>query len=167
MASCGKLVKVYGKRWGNISDALGTAYSALGEHQTITANQTYVDLSSSTISFTTSVTNSVFLLQADLNVYISTDNGNGTGAAFKWNGNKICGTDGGSGDTWQRMGHGNSGNAGSWGVVRKLVYSPGLAAGSSVSANVMVGQWGSNNSVINYSGYSNYSDFIIMEFEPT
>lgn len=167
MASAGKLIKMYSRRWGNIGDVNGTTYSAVGEHQQITSNQVYIDITSSVLSFTTSAANSIFLLQADLNIYFATDNGNGSNAAFKWNGTKICGTDGGSGDTWQRCGHGSTGNGGSWNMVRKLVYSPGLPSGSSVSANVMVGNWGSANPYVNYPGYSNFSDFTIMEFSAT
>lgn len=167
MASTGKLVKVYGRKWGNIANELGTSYQALSEEQYVTVNQTYEAITSSTITFNTSIANGVYLLQTDLNLYLTPDNGNGSNAAFQWNGLKIVGTDGGSGDTWQRCGHGSTGNGGAWSMVRKFVYSPGLSAGTSVTARVMVGQWGSVSSRVNYTGYSNYSDFQIWEFEPT
>jgi len=168
MASAGKLLKVHGKRFGNIADEIGSSYSALGEHQYfVSPNQVYQDLTASNLSFTTSASNSIFLLQVDINVYITPDNGNGSNAAFKWNGVKICGTDGGSGDTWQRCGHGSSGNGGACNMIRKLVYSPGLPSGTSVLANVMIGKWSSDEARVNYNGHSCYCDFIIMEFSAT
>lgn len=166
MASTGKLAKVYGRKWGNISDELGTGFLALGEEQYVTVNQTYEAITGSTITFNTSISNGIYLLQADINLYLTPDNGNGANAAFQWNNQLIVGTNGGSGDTWQRSAHG-SGNGGAWSIVRKFVYSPGLSAGSSVTARVMVGQWGSVSARVNYTGYSNYSDFQIFEFEPS
>lgn len=164
MASAGKLVKVWGKRWGNISNEIGSGYQARSEEQYVTTNQTHVSITSSLLSFTTTVDNGIYLLQADLNLYLTPDNGNGANAGFRWNNQLIVGVDGGSGDTWQRAGHG-SGNGGSASLVRKFVYSPSVPAGTAVQAYVTVGQWGSVSARVNYSGYSNYSDFTIMEFE--
>jgi hypothetical protein len=164
MASAGKLVKVYGRKWGNISNELGTGFQALGEEQYVTVNQTYEAITASTITFTTSISNGVYLLQSDLAIYLTPDNGNGANSGFQWNNNLIVGTNGGLGDTWQRAGHG-VGAGGSNSIVRKFVYSPGLQAGTQVTARVMVGQWGSVSARVNYAGYSNYSDFQIWEFQ--
>ena len=167
MASTGKLLRTYGRRWGNLTSYnTGVGYTARSEEQYVTVNQTYEAITSSEINFTTSVDNGVYLLMADLNIYLTPDNGNGSGQAFEWNGTRICGTDGASGDTWQRAGHGSTGNAGAWSVVRKFVYAPGLDAGTAVSAMVMVGQWGSVSARVNYGNYANFSDFTIWEFEP-
>lgn len=166
MASAGKLTQVWGRRWGNIGTEIGSTYTAKSEEQYVTTNQVYVALTASKLDFTTTIDNGVYLLMADLNQYLTPDNGNGSGAAFQWNGTRICGTDGGSGDTWQRMGHGSTGNGGAWGVIRKLVYSPNLPAGTPVTVYAMVGQWGSVSTRNNYTGYSNFSDMTIMEFEP-
>lgn len=166
MASAGKLTQIWGRRWGNIGNEIGSTYTAKSEEQYVTTNQTYIALVASKLDFTTTIDNGVYFLQADLNQYLTPDNGNGSNAAFQWNGTLIVGTNGGSGDTWQRCGHGNTGNGGSWSMVRKFVYSPGVPAGTAVTVYAMVGQWGSVSSRNNYSGYSNYSDLSVMEFEP-
>ena len=165
MASTGKLVKSYSVRWGN-ADASGI-YSNTGESYTSSSSSpyTYTDIPSSTINFTSSITGGIYLLRCDLACYLNPDNGNGANAAFKFNGNKICGVDGSSGDAWQRLGHG-SGGGGSGSLCRMFIHSPALSAGTSISANVMIANWGTSVTV-NYGGYSTFSEFYVMEFEAT
>ena len=84
---------------------------------------------------------------------------------FKFNGTQVVGVNGGSGDTWQRAGHGDGDHVGCFSINRMHVVSPGLSAGTAVSANLMMGHWGADL-YHNYPNYMCYSDFYIEEFAP-
>ena len=170
MASTGKHLNIWGKRWGN-TDATGFSsgyQNNSGDQLALSSGQSqnYYDCPGSTITFTTSISNGIYLLRSDTQTYSSsTGGGNGYNIAFKFNGSQVCGVNGGSGDTWQRAGHGDSDHVGSFSINRMFVVAPGLTQGTSVSANVMLGHWGCDvwN---NYPNYMNYSDFYIEEFAP-
>ena len=171
MASCGRHLNIWSKRWGN-TDATGTSsgyQNISGDQLRLTTGQsrTYYDCPGSTINFTTTVANGVYLLRADLQTYAgSSGGGNGWNFGFKFNGTKVAGTDGTSGDTWQRAGHGDGDHVGCFSINRMYVVSPGLSAGTSVSANLMMGHWGADL-YHNYPSYMCYSDFYVEEFAPS
>ena len=73
MASCGRHLNIWSKRWGN-TDATGTSsgyQNISGDQLRLTTGQsyTYYDCPGSTINFTTTVANGVYLLRADLQTY--------------------------------------------------------------------------------------------------
>lgn len=165
MASAGKLVATYGVKFGQ-TDKLGSTYTGEDGYLYVSSGYyTYYDIPGSNVSFTTSVSNGIYLLRADLTCYISGAAGNGVNAAFKWDGIRICGTEGSSGDTWQRGGHGDTDHNGSFSICRMYVHAPGLPAGTTVNANCMGGGWGDAH-YWNYPNYATHCDFYIMEFEP-
>lgn len=171
MASTGKHLNIWGKRWGNIGKTgFEDTYANTSADQLALAtsdNYTYYDCPGSEISFTTTVTGGIYLLRCDVQTYLgSSGGGNGCNYCFKFNGTRVGGTNGSSGDTWQRGGHGDSDHVGTFSINRMFVVSPGLAAGTTVSANVMAGHWGADF-YHNYPNYATYSDFYIEEFSPT
>lgn len=171
MASTGRHLNIWGKRWGNIGKTgFQDTYANTPADQLYlnnTDSQTYYDIPSSTINFTTTVTGGIYLLRCDVQTYLtSTGGGNGCNYCFRFNGTQVGGTNGGSGDTWQRGGHGDSDHVGCFSINRMYVVAPGLAAGTAVSANVMMGHWGIQM-YHNYPNYATYSDFYIEEFSPT
>ena len=171
MASTGRLLRTYAKKWGNSGKSnTADSYSNRSGDQLYLSSgssRAYYDVPASQIDFTTSVSGGVYLLSADPQVYITNPGGgNGVNCCFKFNGTQYGGTDGSSGDTWQRGGHGDSDHVGCFSIGRMHVVAPGLAAGVSVSANIMMGHWGIEM-YHNYPSYMNVSDFYIQEFAPS
>ena len=89
MASCGRQLNIWSKRWGN-TDATGTSsgyQNISGDQLRLTTGQayTYYDCPGSTINFTTTVANGVYLLRADLQTYAGgSGGGNGWNFGFKF-----------------------------------------------------------------------------------
>ena len=170
MASVGRHLNVWSKRWGN-TDASGTSsgyQNNSGDQLYLSSGQyrTYYDCPGSQISFTTTVSGGVYLLRADMQTYsTSSGGGNGWNFGFKFNGTQVAGINGSSGDSWQRAGHGDGDHVGCFPITRMYVVSPGLSAGTSVTANVMMAHWGIEV-YHNYPNYMTYSDFYIEEFAP-
>jgi len=63
-------------------------------------------------------------------------------------------------------GHGDGDHVGCFSINRMHVVSPGLSAGTAVSANLMMAHWGADL-YHNYPNYMTYSDFYIEEFAPS
>ena len=171
MASTGRLLRTYAKKWGNSgkSNTADSYSNRTGDQLYLSSgsSRTYYDCPGSQIDFTTSVSGGVYLLSADPQVYTTNPGGgNGINACFKFNGTQYGGTNGSSGDTWQRGGHGDGDLLGCFSIGRMYIVSPGLAAGVNISANVMMGHWGCEM-YQNYPSYMNVSDFYIQEFAPS
>jgi len=174
MASTGRHLNIWGKRWGNVGKTgFEDTYSNTPGDQLFLGssnNYSYYDCPGSEISFTTTITGGIYLLRCDVQSYLtSTGGGNGINYCFRFNGTQVGGTNGSSsaaGDTWQRGGHGDSDHVGCFSINRMYVVQPGLTAGTTVTANVMAGHWGSAELYHNYPNYATYSDFYIEEFAP-
>lgn len=173
MASTGKLLNSYGKRWGNVGKTAfpDTYVNTPGDQLYLASGSayTYYDCPGSEITFTTSISGGIYLLRCDVQTYTtSTGGGNGINYCFKFNGTQVGGTNGSNssaGDAWQRGAHGDSDHVGCFSINRMYVVTPGLAANVTVSANVMFAHWGIE-SYHNYPNYATYSDFYIQEFAP-
>ena len=79
MASAGRHLNVWSKRWGN-TDATGTSsgyQNNSGDQLYLSSSQsqTYYDCPGSTINFTTTVTGGVYLLRADMQTYATSSGG--------------------------------------------------------------------------------------------
>lgn len=122
---------------------------------------TYRDLTSFVLTFTTKKTNSKFWLLANTSWYQSNYSG-GINIRFTWNGTAIQQNN----DEWQGLWHGSSSNANSGPVSNSVVYSPNVAAGTSVTVRVQAGMWsgGSSSDVrVNYAGYGIRNGMAVFE----
>lgn len=121
----------------------------------------YRDLPGFTLTFTTKKTNSKFWLLANTSWYQS-DYSGGINIRFTWNGSAIQQ----SNDEWQGLWHSSSSNANSGPVNNSVVYSPNVAAGTSVTVKVQGGMWsgGTASDVrVNYAGYGIRNGMAVFE----
>jgi len=91
MASTGRLLRTYAKKWGNSGKSnTADSYSNRSGDQLYLSSGTsrnYYDVPASQIDFTTSVSGGVYLLSCDPQVYITNPGGgDGVNACFKFNG---------------------------------------------------------------------------------
>lgn len=148
----GKLLKTHSTRWSD-------QYSVSG-------GSSYTALPGSEISFTTTVTGGIYLLRCDLQIYSTTTGNGGVDAGFQWNGTNIAST--AASQTWARFGNGSP-VVGASNIARMWVHEPGVSSGTTITAKVTLGTYSSSagSTQVNYAGYSNFSEFYIMEFAPT
>lgn len=129
-----------------------------------TNNSAYNDVSSFNVTFTTKATNSTFLVHIRTTGYADAGHG---GVAI---GMKLAGTlyVGGSSDQWSLWGNGVN-NAGSYNPMRHQLISPNIAAGTSVTAQVVAGAWSGSATkwLPGYStSYPNLASLSIYEIKP-
>lgn len=160
-------------RWQNTA---GTQYSNVIQTQfvswtTNTANSvgtSYVALTGGTITITSTLASSKFLLMAHVNGYHNAGGGSNIGFNRVLSGTttRLVGADsGGTGDSWMAEGNGSTNN--SWNAQRHWLDSPGVAAGTSITYNVLGGNWTAGTiSYFNYPGYTGTSMFTILEIQP-
>jgi hypothetical protein len=161
-------------RWQNTA---GTQYSNVIQTQfvswqtvtTVSVTQSYQPLSGATITITSSYPNTKFLLMAHVNGYHPAQGGVNIGFNRVVGGvtTRLLGTDGGSGDSWMAEGNGGETNN-SFNIPRHWLDVPGVAAGTSITYNVLGGNWNSSNGTagFNWSGYTLTSMFTVMEIQP-
>jgi hypothetical protein len=163
-------------RWQSTA---GTQFSNIIQTQSVqwtgnvttTAVQTYVSLASAggTLTLTSRVANSKFMLMASCHAYRATP-ANGVNIGFQrtvsGTTTRLLGVDGGGGDSW--MGEGNGGGSNSSTITRHWLDNPGVPSGTQIVYTVLGGVWntGGGTSYFNYPGYPLNSQFTIMEIQP-
>lgn len=132
----------------------------------------YADISDASITLTTTVANSKFLLILEGVIYASTDSGgsvlNGVNLGFRRGSTLIRGVAGSSGDAWAGGFNGTwgAGGGGSFNQARTFLDSPSLSAGTSVTYKGCLGRWSNGTATFNYAGYGNRSSFHVLEIAP-
>lgn len=123
--------------------------------------QNYIDAPGGSRTITTSVPNSLILVQIQVQIYSS-----GTCAAnvgLRRDATRLAGIDGANGNAW--AGHAN-GYQGSQRMALDYLDSPAVAAGTTLTYAVLHGHWtGTGDSTFNYSAsqYTNFSTMTLME----
>lgn len=136
---------------------------------TNTTANSYADINDASITLTSTVANSKFLLILEGVIYVQNDaNGNppnGMNLGFRRGSTLIRGVAGSSGDSWAG-GFNAMGIYGSYNQARTFLDSPSLSAGTSVTYKGCVGLWSAGQVTFNYAGYSNRSSFHVFEVAP-
>jgi hypothetical protein len=151
------------------SNIIQTQWTSWTTPTTTTAQQTYVSLAAAggTITVTTKLANSKFLLMGQVCGYRSAANGVNIGfqRTISATTTRLLGADSG-GDNW--MAEGNGGGSNSFNVTRHWLDSPGQPAGTSIVYTVLGGTWNTSagTTYFNYPGYPLTSMFTIMEIQP-
>ena len=151
------------------SNVIQTQWTSWTTNTATTAQQTYISLAAAggTITVTTKLANSKFLLMGQVCGYRSAANGVNIGFQRTISGTttRLLGVDGG-GESW--MGEGNGGGSNSFNITRHWLDSPGQPAGTSIVYTVLGGTWNTSagTAYFNYPGYTLTSMFTIMEIQP-
>jgi hypothetical protein len=158
-------------RWQNTagtqySNVIQTQFVSWTANTAISVGQLYQPLTGGTITITSTLASSKFLLMAHVNGYHNANGGSNIGFNRVLSGTttRLVGVDGG-GDSWMAEGNGSTSN--SFNVQRHWLDSPGVAAGTSITYNVLGGNW--NSAAISYFNYPSYtltSMFTILEIQP-
>jgi hypothetical protein len=161
-------------RWQNTagtqySNVIQTRFVSWTDLTTNSAAASYVPLTGGTITITSTLASSKFLLMAHVNGYRSASGGSNIGFNRVLSGTttRLVGAEGGgTGDSWMAEGNGSTNN--SWNAQRHWLDSPGQPAGTSITYNVLGGNWSSAaTTYFNYaSGYTLTSMFTILEIQP-
>ena len=135
-----------------------------------TANS-YLDITDASITLTTTVANSKFLLILEGLIYagvLNSANLNGMNLGFRRGSTLIRGVAGAGGDSWAGGFNGSwgTGGGGSYNQARTFLDSPSLSAGASVTYKGCLGKWSTGSATFNYSGYGNRSSFHVFEIAP-
>lgn len=146
----GTVLQVQALQWSNQSFRTGNL-------------QNYIDCPGSSRTITTSVANSIILVQIQTQTY--SDGGGSANLGLRRDSTRLAGIDGASGNSWS--GHGNGYN-GSQRMALNYLDSPGVAAGTTLTYVPLHGHWTAGNTYINYSGgtYTNFSTITLMEIAP-
>ncbi len=129
-----------------------------------TSSGTYNDVPSFNVTFTTKATNSTFLVHIRTTGYADAGHG-GVAIGMKLGSTLYVG---GSSDQWSLWGNGVN-NGGSYNPMRHQLISPSLAAGTSVTAQVVAGAWSGSGTkwLPGYSSsYTNLASLSIYEIKP-
>lgn len=126
-------------------------------------DQTYRN-SNTSVTFTSRLANSRFLMMANQPGYCDGNN-SGVAMGFRFNGTLLVGVDGGSGNSWS-MGGNTTSAAAAFNLNHSNLYSPGLAAGSSITVYITVGCWSTPHGNI-YFNYNNSADGIASNYNVT
>jgi hypothetical protein len=160
-------------RWQNTagtqySNVIQTQFTSWTSVTTVNVTQSYQPLSGGTITITSTYAGTKFLLMGHVNGYHPAQGGVNIGFNRVLGGvtTRLLGVDGG-GDSWMAEGNG-SGTNNSFNVPRHWLDSPGVAANTSITYNVLGGNWNSANGAVyyNYPGYTLTSMFTVMEIQP-
>jgi hypothetical protein len=141
------------------------AFKSFGDATTLTTNQSYTSCTNGTLTITSKIANSKFLVQVIGQGYASGASGinlgiNRTiGSAVR-----LVGVDGASGETWAGSTNGSGTN--SWTIVREYLDAPSQAAGTSITYTMLVGLWSGGTVYVNYAGYGITSTIRIIEIAP-
>jgi len=156
-------------RWQNTA---GTQYSNVIQTQSVTwstatynsTNYSYTPLTGGSITITSSYANTRFLLMGQVQAYHPAAGGGNIGfnRVLAGNTTRLLGVDGTTGEAW--MGEGNGVTQNSFNIVRHWLDVPGVAAGTSITYNVLGGCW-TSGVYYNYSGYSPNSTFTVLEIQ--
>lgn len=139
---------------------------------TNTTDESYLDITDASITLTTTVANSKFLLMLEGVIFAQADTGtavlNGMNLGFRRGSTLIRGVAGSLGDTWAGGFNGSWGanGGGSYNQSRSMLDSPSLSAGTSVTYKGCVGKWTNGEAVFNYAGYNNKGSFHVLEIAP-
>ena len=168
------LVTIYWSAVNNLSagiiNASGTpiqiGFKSFGNTTAITAIQTYTACTGGTLAITSKIANSKFLVQFVAQGYASASGGLNIGMSrtISATTTRLVGVDGAAGDSW--AGSANGAGTNSWTVVREYLDSPGQAAGTSITYNMLVASWSAGTISVNYAGYGITSTITITEIAP-
>jgi hypothetical protein len=152
------------------SNVIQTQWTSWTTNTATSAVQAYVSLAAAggTITITSKLANSKFLLMGQVCGYRSAQNGVNIGFQRTVGGTttRLLGVDGSGGESW--MAEGNGGGSNSFNVTRHWLDSPGQPAGTSIVYTVLGGSWatGGGTAYFNYPSYTLTSMFTIMEIQP-
>lgn len=142
-------------------------YSTYGDYDySFTTSNSYLDVPSFNLTFTTKATNSIFLCDIRSTGY-STAGYNGISIGLKLNSTLYVGS---GNDHWCLYGNSyGSGTTTSYNPNRHMRVSPSFASGTSVTAQVCVGRW--TNSGTSWlpgynSSYTSLASLTIVEIKP-
>jgi hypothetical protein len=141
-------------------------FKSFNDVTTLTALQTYTAVTNGTLAITSKFANSKFYVNMQAQGYILSTGGSNIGISRTIGGTttRLLGIDGAAGDTW--MGNGNGQGTNSWNMKRPFLDSPNVAAGTTITYNMLLGVWSSGTAYVNYSGYTGGSTITIMEIAP-
>lgn len=133
-------------------------------------NYSYADISDASITLTSTVANSKFLLVLEGLLYGTIDannnNVNGANLGFRRGSTLIRGVAGSSGDSWAGSFNGWTYSGGSTNQARTFLDAPSLSAGTSVTYKGCLGLWSQGTIVFNYQNYGNRCSFHVLEIAP-
>ena len=161
-------------RWQNTagtqySNVIQTRFVSWTNVTTNNVEKTYTPLTGGTITITSTLASSKFLLMAHVNGYHNAGGGVNIGFNRVLSGTttRLVGVDGSQGESWMAEGNGSTSN--SFNIQRHWQDSPGVAAGTAITYNVLGGSWGASSTTayFNYGGnYTLTSMFTILEIQP-
>ena len=131
-----------------------------------TTTYTYVTTTNGTLSITSKLANSKFLVHFFGQGYLNATSGANIGLSRTIGGSttRLVGVDGGSGDTW--MGAGNGAGTNSWAIGKNYLDSPAQPAGTVITYNLLLGLWSAGTVYLNYTLYGGYATITITEIAP-
>lgn len=141
-------------------------FKSFNDQTVLTALQTYTVGTNATLAITSKFANSKFYVNMQAQGYaVSTGGLNiGISRTISATTTRLLGTDGAAGDTW--MGNANGQGTNSWNIKRPFLDSPGVAAGTTITYNMLLGLWSAGTVYLNAVGYTGGSTITIMEIAP-
>lgn len=127
-----------------------------------TSAYTYTAIPGSTTTLTISKTGSTLYLQCYVNGW--GNGGNGANIAFRLNGTVAGNSSSGNGDQWCRAINGGNANR-SYNIGRSMMWKHGIASGSTVTVDLMLGTWSTAGVYAGWSSHQTYFNVTIMELD--
>ena len=141
-------------------------FKSFNDATSLTALQAYTVVTNGTLAITSKFTNSKFYVNMQAQGYAQSTGGTNIGISrtIGVTTTRLIGTDGAAGDAW--MGNANGQGTNSWNIKRLFLDSPNVAAGTTITYNMLLAVWSSGTTYVNYSGYTGGSTITILEIAP-
>jgi hypothetical protein len=151
-----------GAQYSSVIQAQFTSWSGV---QSMTTTYSYQPITSGVLTITPLYTNSKFMVMPIIQGYVSGVSGFNIGIRRTVSGvsTQIVGKDGSNGDMWAGTGNGFGTN--SYTISRNVLDSPGVAAGTPITYQLLYGIWSAGTAYVNYSGYTGASSLTILEIQ--
>jgi ribulose 1,5-bisphosphate carboxylase large subunit-like protein len=141
-------------------------FKVFSEQTALSIIQTYTVGTNATLAITSKFANSKFYVNMQAQGFALSTGGTNIGISRTIGATttRLIGTDGAAGDTW--MGNANGQGTNSWNIKRPFLDSPGVAAGTTITYNMLLGLWSAGTTYLNNTGYTGGSTITIMEIAP-
>lgn len=165
-AGSGVIAVPSGNTLGQSGLAVQVVQKSFNDQTVNSTNQVYVAATNGNLSIVTKIANSKILALVSGQGYASAASGCNLGLQRTIAGvtTRLFGTDGASGDTW--LGSSNGAGTNSWNIKREILDSPGVAAGTEISYQMLLGRWTTGTIYLNYTGYAGASTITLIEIAP-
>lgn len=133
------------------------------EVTTTSSTYTYVTVTNGNLAVTSTFANSKFLVTYSVQGYQSGSACVNVGLQRTISGTttRLLGVDGTSGNEWMGAGNGPVNN--SWTIAREYLDNPAQPAGTTITYQLLLGNWSPGTAYFGYSGYSPENFITIME----